>query len=265
MIFDLHNDLFTSGLSECEINRTVRTSRDKVIYAFWTTELSAPLPTITAKIAKYRDLGTLFAIEDAGFITEQDIVAVCELPLSYVGLTHNYDNALSGGAFGGGQLTKLGEKIVRALNAAGIPIDTAHINARSFYRVADMAERIINSHCGLYSIVGHPRNLTDEQIKLILRKGGVIGITAVSDFIGGDSISDYVRTLDSFVQSYGADSVCVGTDFHGTKPLKGLSSYEDFDEVIRRLSLLGYTDCDIKKILYENANGYFNRRSYNEP
>lgn len=265
MIFDLHNDLFTSGLGNYEIDRLLRSSRDDVIYALWTTELSAPMTFIDAKIAEYRSLSARFSIEDAGFIQERDIDKICSYPLSYVGLTHNHDNALAGGAFDGGGLTTLGEKFVRALNAADIPIDTAHLNRRSFYRVADIAGRMINSHSGLYSIVCHPRNLTDEQINLIVRRGGVVGITAVSDFIGGDASDDFVRTVDVFVQRFGVDSVCIGTDFYGTKPLAGLSSYEDFDEVMRKLSMLGYTDCDVKKILYDNANSYFNRRYKNEP
>ena len=260
MIFDLHNDVFTSGLSDNDIDLILSTCRDKVIYAFWTTELVNPLSYIEKKIAQYRSAGYRFSIEDAGFIRERDIDKLCSLPLSYVGLTHNYDNALAGGAFGGGELLRLGEKVIRALNAAGITIDTAHLSTRSFYRVADIAERIINSHTALYSIVNHPRNLTDEQIDLILRRNGVIGIAAVADFIGGDTADDYVRTIDSTVQRFGIDAVCIGTDFHGTKPLKGLKAYEDFDEVIRKLSMLGYTDCDIKKILCENANRYFDRR-----
>ena len=100
-------------------------------------------------------------------------------------------------------------------------------------------------------------------MRLILQRGGIIGLTAVSDFIGGDTVNDYIHLIDTFIQKYGIDGVSIGTDFYGTKPLKGLLDYNDFNFVEYELEKYGYSHCDIRKIFYDNANNYFKYRRLN--
>lgn len=255
MIFDLHNDLPTSGLPVAKQRMYIADTVHTVIYAVWTTECKHPLTYLRKWLS---ETGIRhFSVEDMGFVSEETLPALCALRPLYCTLTHNDANALAGGALSDGLLTPLGKTAVRCLDAAGIAIDVAHLNRKSFFAVADMSARLIDSHTGWESMCPHPRNLTDEQIKLLLGRGGIVGLTAVRDFIGGDRVEAYIRLIDTFVQAYGIDGACIGTDFYGTKPLTGLSSYDDFALVSARLERLGYTDADIDKIFYVNAKNYF--------
>lgn len=255
MIFDLHNDLPTSGLSLAKQRNEIVSCVHTVVYAVWTTELKHPFSYLRKWLS---ETGIRrFSVEDLGFVTEDVLPALCALHPLYCTLTHNGANGLAGGALSDGALTPSGKATVRCLDAAGIAIDVAHLNRKSFFAVADTAAHLIDSHTGWENHCPHPRNLTDEQVKLLLSRGGIVGLTAVRDFIGGDRVEAYIRLIDAFVQAHGIDGVCIGTDFYGTTPLDGLQSYDDFDRVSAGLERLGYTYADIGKIFYINAKNYF--------
>ncbi len=260
MIFDLHNDLPTSEQSATERARVLASTTETVIYAFWTTELSKPLALIANGVCALKKQKNPFAIEDLWFVDEDNIDYVCALNPFYCGLTHNKRNSLAGGALEDGELTALGKFTLHKLNEAGIAVDAAHIGRESFNAVADLAERLIDSHTGLDSVCAHPRNLTDKQVQTILARGGIVGLTAVADFLGGNTANDYVKTIDSFVQKFGIDGVCIGTDFYGTEPLKGLKNYDEFENIAESLFALGYTENDVSKLFYTNAYNYFKYR-----
>lgn len=263
MIFDLHNDLPTGKLSNKDKRLEYVNTSDDVIYAFWTTELSDAAGFIRNGINELFSANQAFAIEDLGFANRLDVETIYDIKPYYCGLTHNGDNALAGGALGHGRLTAFGKTTVNRLNRAAIAIDSAHLNRESFFDVANAAYRLINTHTGLNSLCEHPRNLTDEQVKLILSRGGIVGLTAVRDFIGGNSSADYIRLIDGFVQKFGIDGACIGTDFHGTEPLENLRNYDDFEQIEYALENLGYESVDVRKIFYDNANNYFKYRRYN--
>ncbi|MDE6398165.1 MAG: membrane dipeptidase, partial [Clostridiales bacterium] len=153
--------------------------------------------------------------------------------------------------------TAFGKTSVRLLNEIRIAVDGAHLNRESFYGGADCAERLIVSHTGWETFFSHPRNLTDKQVRIVLERGGLIGLTAVRDFIGGNDVQTYIRLIDSFVQEFGTEGVCIGTDFYGTHPLEGLRGYEDFSTVSDGLVRRGYAPIDIAAIFYNNARKYF--------
>ena len=260
MVFDLHNDLFTSDLSPAQQAQTLRATRDTVVYAFWTTEMHTPMNVIRSSLRSHDASPALFAVEDLGFADRADLQDLCALRPLYCGLTHNYANGLAGGALASGTLTAFGKTAVRLLNDARIAIDGAHLNRESFYKAADCADRLIVSHTGWETFCSHPRNLTDEQARIVLERGGIIGLAAVRDFIGGNDVQTYIRLIDSFVQTFGAKGVCIGTDFYGTRPLEGLRGYEDFTAVADGLSSRGYTQEDIDAILFQNAMMYFHSK-----
>lgn len=255
MIFDLHNDLVTARLSWAQKREKAHTTADEVIYACWTTRRRKPSLLIAHSayiLGRHR-----IAIEDMGFVAADTTPLWERYPLAYAGLTHNDDNALAGGATGSGRMTPLGKEIVRKLNAARVPLDLSHLNRASFYDVLGCAERVLVSHTGWMRICEHPRNLDDTQVLEVLRRGGVVGIAAVRDFLGGDDVLAYACAIDRFVQHFGIDGVCIGSDFYGTEFLKGLRRYEDFDAVAQSLHRFGYTAQDIAKIFHENAAAYF--------
>lgn len=266
MVYDLHNDLPTSERTRQEQREHNEAIHDFVIYAFWTTASKNPVALIKEGIQTLNGARRKFAIEDLGFVAQTGTAVLREYAFAYCGLTHNSDNSLAGGALGDGRLTFAGREVVSLLNALHIPVDAAHLSRNSFYEVAELADRIIDSHTGWESFHPHPRNLTDRQVQCIIERGGIIGLTAVKDFIGGSSINEYACLIDAFVQKFGIKQACIGTDFYGTQPLDGLCTYSDFDALGNILSRKGYTETDLNRLFFENADQYFNnRRTPHEP
>ena len=98
-----------------------------------------------------------------------------------IGLTHDPTSwAAAGNAEtdSGGGLTRFGVQLVKEMNRLGMLVDVSHISEHGFWDVLEIAERpLIASHSNCKALCGHPRNLTDEQIKRIAENGGVIGAT----------------------------------------------------------------------------------------
>ena len=267
-IFDLHNDLPTLGLtmgtSEREREKLYRSYvPHRVVSVFWTSLLKEnALPFIKTHIEKHRLENRLYAVEDLDFIRDETILsAVASLPLLYAGLTWNGENYMGGGAGCETGLTEFGKAVVKELCKNSIIPDSAHLSTKSFYDMSENCNILINSHTCLKSIFDHPRNLSDEQIQLILARGGIVGLTLVAQFMGRPEKQgerkDYVRQVDTFAQKFGIGGLCIGTDFNGTDPILGLGSYGEFEDLKADLSKLGYTQDNIERIFYHNADGFF--------
>jgi membrane dipeptidase len=81
-------------------------------------------------------------------------------------------------------LSKFGEKVVKEMNKLGMIIDVSHISDQSFYDVISLSKApVIASHSSVRSIAHHNRNMTDDMIKKLAAKGGVIQICLLDDYI----------------------------------------------------------------------------------
>ncbi len=100
-----------------------------------------------------------------------------ERGVCYLTLAWN-DNELTGSSFGdGGGLTPLGRDVVRGMEERGILVDVSHMSDQAFADTAAIATRpFIASHSSCRALCDISRNLTDEQIRLIAGRGGVIGV-----------------------------------------------------------------------------------------
>ncbi|MDR0426559.1 MAG: dipeptidase [Clostridiales bacterium] len=259
MIFDLHNDLITSELTLAEKRRyltdTVPNLKGLVVVYWMTRQKCFPRKE---KLKKMKNL--YCAIEDLGYIQDTDYEALRLFEPLYCSLTWNEDNRLAGGADGVGSVTPAGREVIGKLNEYGIGVDTAHLNRTSFYEVADRGEKLLNSHTCLDCIFPHPRNITDRQIKLIIEKGGIVGLTLVSGFMAKTAAdaNDYFMQIDTFVSKFGIDNLAIGTDFFGTDNLpEGLKNYYDFLALEYTLLNAGYKTADINRIFFENALRFF--------
>lgn len=76
-----------------------------------------------------------------------------------------------------GGINDLGKKIIGEMNSLGMVINIAHATNDAILQTAEASKHpVIYSHGGFYSIVGHPRCITDKAAKAVASKGGVIGI-----------------------------------------------------------------------------------------
>jgi membrane dipeptidase len=84
-------------------------------------------------------------------------------------------------------LTTKGEDLVAACESLGVVVDVSHLSDRSFRDVYDVAERpFVASHSNCRSLCPHPRNLTDDMIRAIGERGGVVGISVAPEFLSPD-------------------------------------------------------------------------------
>lgn len=129
---------------------------------------------------------------------EDDISNVAyfrEKGISYITLTHGKDNLISDSSYDTlntwGGLSPYGRDVVRAMNKAGIMVDISHVSDNAFYQAIELSEApVIASHSSCRKFTpGFQRNMSDEMIKKLGEKGGVIAINFGSTFLDGN-ISD---------------------------------------------------------------------------
>jgi len=160
-----------------------------------------------------------------------------------------------------GGLTPFGEAVVKELNRVGMLIDLSHTNDEGFWDVLEASDApVICSHSNCRSLCSHPRNLTDEQMRAVAAKGGVIGLMCL--FVGpGPEYREleswplddarFQRWLDHFdraVSVAGIDHVAWGSDGYLTM----MGSPAELPKITEGLLRRGYTEADIRKFWGEN-------------
>lgn len=144
-----------------------------------------------SEIEKKGKRGIYIGIEN-GFPIGTDISLVrmfYELGARYITLCHTRNNDIcdsstdrKGGDHDG--LSDFGKEVVKEMNRIGMIIDISHISDKSFYDVIKISEApVIASHSCARAICDNPRNLTDDMIKLLAKKGGVIQLCILSEYI----------------------------------------------------------------------------------
>lgn len=84
-------------------------------------------------------------------------------------------------------LTAFGKEVVRELNKLGMMVDVSHVADKTFWDALEISQApIIASHSSCRALSGHPRNMTDEMIKALAAKGGVIQINYLDSYIDND-------------------------------------------------------------------------------
>ena len=133
-------------------------------------------------------------------------------------LTWNETNEFAGGAGGdpGAGLTTAGRECVRRIESLGAMLDLAHASRQTFYDAAGMLQTpFMVSHGNTFHYCSHPRNLTDDQLKVIAEFNGVFGISAYAPFLSENPAEWTVARLCDHIE-YAADLMgidCVGLGF----------------------------------------------------
>lgn len=200
------------------------------------------------------------------------------LGVRIIQLSYHFRNAA---ADGGGErmdsgLSLFGISLVKEMNRLGIVVDLAHVGKQSVLEAADTSEDpVIASHSNPRALVDAYQNKTDEEIKAIAEKGGIIGVTAFPRLVSKDpdkcTLDDLLDCIDYIVKLVGANHVGVGLDLAEgwadypptrmslmkidkriyTWP-KGIETVTDFPNIAKGLVGRGYSDTEIRKILGEN-------------
>ncbi len=111
------------------------------------------------------------------------------LGIRYLTLAHSQDNDICDSATDRANpedkgLSYFGRQVVKACNRLGIMIDVSHVSEKSFWDVIEVSKApVIASHSSCRALCDSPRNLSDEMIKALARKGGVIQICFLSSYV----------------------------------------------------------------------------------
>lgn len=170
-----------------------------------------------------------------------------------------YPNSLNPSVMNQG-LTDFGKEGIRYMNDLGIMIDVSHLSDGGFYDVAELSKKpFVASHSNYRGISPHPRNLTEEMIRLLANKGGIIGLNFCPKFLSADitsndsKVSDMIRHVKKIIQFGGEECVSIGSDFDGISGNLEISSVDKMPLLFEALAKAGISSDTIDKIAYKNV------------
>ena len=173
----------------------------------------------------------------------------------YMTLCHNGDNDICDSARGSqtwGGVSAFGKQVIQEMNHLGILVDLSHAHEKSFYDALELSQTpIVCSHSSCRALCDHPRNLTDDQMRALAAKGGVMQVTLYNGFLvkdGQATIEDAMRHLEHAIDIMGIDHVGLGTDFDGDGGIIGLASSSELTNFTRQLLKRQFSEQDIQKI-----------------
>ena len=219
-----------------------------------------------------------------------------DLGIRYMTLTHTNTNSWADssgdidkpGVEHHNGLTPFGKQVVREMNRLGMTIDISHTADKTFWdALATSSAPIIASHSSCRALCNVPRNMTDQMIAALAKKGGVIQINFNCGFLSEKSaaaaktvqdsrlpgaagedatiaeyrkkvppatLEDVVAHIDHAVKIGGMDAVGIGSDFDGVYCTpRGLEDVSKFPNLTRALLEKGYSADDIRKIYGGNT------------
>jgi len=205
---------------------------------------------------------SIFIGVENGYAIGKDISNIkyfADLGVKYITLSHNGNNDIcdsNTGPLEHNGISEFGKEVVKEMNRCGIIVDISHTSEKTAFDALALSRYpVIASHSSVKALCDHPRNLSDELIKAIAKKGGVVQICLLSEFLikeGIASVKDAVDHIDYIVRLAGIDYVGIGSDFDGGGGIKNLSSANEFPQITMELIRRGYSDPDIAKIWGEN-------------
>lgn len=194
------------------------------------------------------------------------IDALYDCGVRMITLTWNGINSIGCGALSGDErgLTAFGRCAVVRMQERGIAVDVSHLNERGFYDVAAIAQRpFIASHSNAKSVCGHPRNLTDDQIKIIGESGGIIGLNLYHSFLGdGDQLRLACEHAARIIACSSENTLALGCDYDGADIAPVFDSVDKLEVLYQAFLDYGFGEPLCRKIFYENAYNYFTKNIY---
>ncbi|MCR4633610.1 MAG: dipeptidase [Erysipelotrichaceae bacterium] len=155
-------------------------------------------------------------------------------------------------------LTDFGIEYVKKMEELGMIVDVSHLSDKGFYDVLKYTEKpFVASHSNARAVCSVARNLDDEMIGLLAKRGGVMGLNYCSSFIeekdeGYTSLQGMVDHIRHIVNVGGIDVIGLGSDFDGIGSkleIKDASGLPLLYEALRPY----FSEEEIEKIFYKNV------------
>jgi membrane dipeptidase len=207
-LIEVHPDYFTQVRVAADLTRAKREGKLGIILSFESADM---LGGQLSSLELFRNLG------------------VRVMQLSY-----NRKSPFAAGVMepDGGGLTALGRDAVREMNRLGIAIDLSHANPATTADVLALSVKPpVMTHAGCAAVHAHPRTKTDEQLRALAAKGGVVGIFDLPYLTASPrqpTVDDYMAHLEHALAVAGEDHVGIGSDV-GIEPFdtsaKGMAEF----------------------------------------
>lgn len=204
------------------------------------------------------------SIEGAELLqSEEDLQAAIAAGIRIVTLTWNHNSIYGCGASTDNTagLKLQGKKLVQYLSRHGIFMDVSHLSERGFWDLAECIDTpILATHSNSRAVCSHLRNLTDEQFREIIRRGGLVGINLYVPFITNKKTADcadLVRHIEHFCALGGEKNLCIGADWDGCDRIpKGIHDITGMELLAEALARHNYSEQQIADIFYDNASRF---------
>lgn len=197
------------------------------------------------------------------------------LGVRMITLTWNYENKIGYPAVPSGKtadsaykgLKEHGLAFLTEMERLGVIIDVSHLSDEGFYDVAKYAKKpFIASHSDSRMLCPQPRNLTDEMLKLLADRGGLVGMNYYYNFLDKDlkrllergTAETVVDHIEYIRKVAGIDVIALGSDFDGIEETLDLKDASKMHLLIIALEKRGFTTSEIEKIFSLNALRFFN-------
>jgi membrane dipeptidase len=164
-------------------------------------------------------IAVIMGLQNADEFREpKDVKAFYELGLRCAQLTYNTQNLIGSGSTErvDGGISDYGEQIIKSMNEVGMLVDVSHSGDKTTLDAIELSPKpIAFTHSNCRALNNHPRLKTDEAIRKLAAKGGVMGITGVRMFVKDKeptTVEDIIDHIDHVVKLVGIDHVGIGSD-----------------------------------------------------
>ena len=150
-----------------------------------------------------------------------------------------------------------GIEIVREMNRVGMIVDVSHLGDDGFWDVVKYCDGpFVASHSNARAVCNHTRNMTDDMIRALADKGGVMGLNFCGDFLnpnGKSRVEDMVRHAKHIIDVGGSDILGLGTDYDGIDGDLELDHCDKMQLLAQEMDRQGFGTQQIEKIFHGNV------------
>ena len=232
--------------------------------AYFDAERRRTCPQFADWDAPDADFRFLPAVENCGWICgdEARVDALAQMGMKMLSLCWNGDNPLCGGSHGDGRgLSEQGRRVLRRMRRLRLVTDVSHASDATFDDLCRMTdEPFVATHSNARALCGHRRNLSDDRIRELCRRGGLIGVNFYTAFLHETQTERPYELVCAHLErifSLGGERCsAIGSDFDGAVIAPELrENLCGLYEAVRER--FGKEQAD--RVFYDNAQAFFSR------
>lgn len=154
-------------------------------------------------------------------------------------------------------LSEVGKTMLAAMHKLNIICDLSHANDAAFWEIIETtSNKICATHSNCAALCGHSRNLTDDMMRALAKRNGVMGLVFYGRFIDENkpSLERYVQHILHALEIMGPNNVGIGTDYDGVEPgaFMAIDKPGKMNELWEALDKAGVNHNTMLKIAHEN-------------